>query len=342
MKNINELEKAQFLQQLSMVLDGGISISDGLDVISSQTEDKEYANVLRAVKNDMDMGLNFPDALKKTGLYDEYMIDMLSIGQESGYLDKVVKELARYYNRMYDTKQRIKDALTYPSILIMMMLVVIIILINNILPLFKNVLSSMGISIASSVLVMLEIGKNLAIIAFVVLMCLFILALYILLTLRSKDYSYIKLLQRFFVTRKLAYDLAVVQFAYAFSLLLNSGISQEKALEICSEMCSENKLKEKIDEVSRRLKKGDSMNDCLLDTKIFKEMYNRLLIVGIKSGQFEKVMMNISEYYEKDMDESISKILDIIEPSLVMILSIIVGVILVSIMLPLAGVMVNL
>ena len=84
------------------------------------------------------------------------------------------------------------------------------------------------------------------------------------------------------------------------------------------------------------------MNDCLLDTKIFKEMYNRLLIVGIKSGQFEKVMMNIAEYYEKDMDESISKILDIIEPSLVMILSIIVGIILVSIMLPLMGIMVNL
>ena len=342
MKNISELEKAQFLEQLSMVLDGGISISDGLDVISNQMEDKEYADILKGVKNDMDMGSNFPDALKKTGLYDEYMISMLSIGLESGYLDNVVKELAHYYNRMHDTKQKIRDALTYPSILIMMMLVVIIILINNILPLFKNVLSSMGISIASSILVMLDIGKNLAIIAFVVLLCLFVLALYVLLTLKGKEYSYIKLLQRFFVTRKIAYDLAVVQFAYGLSLLLNSGISQEKALEMSSKMCNDDKLKEKIDEVSRRLKDGDNMSDCILDAKIFKEMYNRLLVVGIKSGQFEKTMMNVAEYYEKDIDNSIGKMLDVIEPSLVVILSIIVGIILVSIMLPLTGVMVNL
>ncbi len=342
MKSISELEKAQFLEQLSMVLDGGISISDGLDVISSQMEDKEYGDILRGVKNDMDMGTSFPEALKKTGLYDEYMINMLSIGQESGYLDKVVKELAHYYNRMHDTKQKIRDALTYPSILIMMMLVVVIILINNILPLFKNVLSSMGISIASGVLVMLDVGKNLAIIAFVALACLFVLALYVLITLRGKDYSYIKLLQKFFVTRKLAYDLAVVQFAYALSLLLNSGISQEKAFDMCGLMCSDNKLKEKIDTVSSRLKNGDSMSDCILDTKIFKEMYNRLLVIGIKSGQLEKTMMNVAEYYEKDIDDNINKMLDVIEPSLVVILSIIVGIILVSIMLPLTGVMVNL
>lgn len=342
MKSISELEKAQFLDQLSMVLDGGISIEDGIDVISSQINDKEYGNVLKNVKKDMDLGSSFPDALSKTGLYDDYMIDMIRIGQESGYLDKVTSELAHYYYRMHDTKQKIKDALTYPSILIMMMLVVIMILINNILPLFNSVLSSMGIQIASSMLVLLEIGKNLAIIAFVALALLFIFAMYTLIALRGKDYSYIKLLQKLFITKKFAYDLAVVQFAYALSLLLNSGISQEKALEMCEDICNHDVLKSKIAEVSDRLKNGDSMTNCILETKIFKEMYNRLLVIGLKSGRFEKTMYDVAKYYENDLDNSIAKMLDVIEPSLVVILSIIVGVILVSIMLPLAGVMVNL
>ena len=342
MKKINELEKAQFLDQLEMIVDGGIDLSEGIEAIAQQIDDKEYSEALLNASKEISEGASLSMALSNSGYYDTYLINMLSVGERSGYLDSVIKELAKYYYRMHETKTKIKDALTYPSILVMMMLVVIVVLISKVLPLFRNILTSMGIDISSSVLILLEIGKNLAIIALVVLVIIFVLAMYILFTLRGKENSYIKLLERLFITKKLAYDLSIVQFAYALSLLINSGIPQENALEMCIDLCENSELKSKIKSLSDRVNNGESISDCLIDSKIFKEVYNRLLVVGIKSGHFVDTINEVALSYEKDIDQMINKLLDVIEPSLVILLSLIVGIILLSVMLPLLSVMVSL
>lgn len=342
MKNISELEKAQFLKQIGMILDSGLSLADGLEAIASQVEDKEYKNVLNKAKDNLKNGDTFSSALEKTNAFDSYMVSMLRIGEDSGYLDKVVKQLSSYYYRMHDTRNRIKDALSYPTILVVMMLVVVIVLINNVLPLFKMVLANMGMEVSSLALLMLEIGKNLALIALAIIIILFIVFVWTLISLRGKEYSYITLLQKFFMTKKFANELAVVQFAYGLSLLLSSGISQVDALKKSSELCNDKELKKRIDVLIDDINSNKSMSDCIIDSHIFKDIYNRMLVIGLKSGHFEETMNEVALAYESDIDENINKMLDVIEPSLVIILSIIVGIILFSVMLPLGSVLVNL
>lgn len=342
MKNISELEKAQFLKQIGMILDSGLSLADGLEAIASQVEDKEYKNVLNKAKDNLKNGDTFSSALEKTNAFDSYMVSMLRIGEDSGYLDKVVKQLSSYYYRMHDTRNRIKDALSYPTILVVMMLVVVIVLINNVLPLFKMVLANMGMEVSSLALLMLEIGKNLALIALAIIIILFIVFVWTLISLRGKEYSYITLLQKFFMTKKFANELAVVQFAYGLSLLLSSGISQVDALKKSSELCNDKELKKRIDVLIDDINSNKSMSDCIIDSHIFKNIYNRMLVIGLKSGHFEETMNEVALAYESDIDENINKMLDVIEPSLVIILSIIVGIILFSVMLPLGSVLVNL
>lgn len=342
MKNISELEKAQFLKQIGMILDSGLSLADGLEAIASQVEDKEYKNVLNKAKDNLKNGDTFSSALEKTNAFDSYMVSMLRIGEDSGYLDKVVKQLSSYYYRMHDTRNRIKDALSYPTILVVMMLVVVIVLINNVLPLFKMVLANMGMEVSSLALLMLEIGKNLALIALAIIIILFIVFVWTLISLRGKEYSYITLLQKFFMTKKFANELAVVQFAYGLSLLLSSGISQVDALKKSSELCNDKELKKRIDALIDDINSNKSMSDCIIDSHIFKDIYNRMLVIGLKSGHFEETMNEVALAYESDIDENINKMLDVIEPSLVIILSIIVGIILFSVMLPLGSVLVNL
>ena len=342
MKNISELEKAQFLKQIGMILDSGLSLSEGLEAIISQVNDKEYKNVLTKARDSLKEGDTFSCALEKTNAFDSYMVNMLKIGEDSGYLDKVVKQLSSYYYRMHDTRNRIKDALSYPTILVVMMLVVVIILINNVLPLFKMVLANMGMEVSSLASLMLDIGKNLAIIALVIIFILFVIFIYTLISLRGKDYSYITLLQKFFMTKKFANELAVVQFAYGLSLLLSSGISQVDALKKSDELCNDKELKKRIDVLIDDINSDKSMSDCIIDSHIFKDVYNRMLVIGLKSGHFEETMNEVALAYESDIDENINKMLDVIEPSLVIILSIIVGIILFSVMLPLGSVLVNL
>lgn len=342
MKNISELEKAQFLKQIGMILDSGLSLSEGLEAIISQVNDKEYKAVLTKTRDSLKEGDTFSCALEKTNAFDSYMVNMLKIGEDSGYLDKVVKQLSSYYYHMHDTRNRIKDALSYPTILVVMMLVVVIILINNVLPLFKMVLANMGMEVSSLASLMLDIGKNLAIIALAIIFILFVIFIYTLISLKGKDYSYITLLQKFFMTKKFANELAVVQFAYGLSLLLSSGISQVDALKKSGELCNDKELKKRIDVLIDDINSDKSMSDCIIDSHIFKDVYNRMLVIGLKSGHFEETMNEVALAYESDIDENINKMLDVIEPSLVIILSIIVGIILFSVMLPLGSVLVNL
>ena len=342
MKKINEFEKAQFCEQMSLVLDGGISVADGLEAMLGQIEDAEYKKALTHVKEDMESGKTFSEALKETNLYDSYFIHMVEVGENSGYLDKVFKEMSLYYRRMDDTFHKVKDALTYPSILVTMMLVVIIVLLWKILPIFRSVLNNMGIQLSSVSSTLFDIGRNFAIISLVVLVVLFAIVMFIFMNLKVSGKSFTTVLEKFPFTNKLSYNLAVVQFAYALSLLMDSGYAQEKALEMCIEMCENKQLKDKITTILTRLNTGDTLKDCLLESHIFKETYNRLLVIGLQSGHFETTLARIAQAYEEEIDYSINKILDTIEPSLVALLSLIVGVILLSVMLPLTGIMASL
>ncbi len=342
MRKISELEKAQFCEQMGMVLDGGISASDGLDAILSQVDDGEYKKVLEDIHEETMNGVALSKAMEDTGLYDSYMINMIKVGEDSGYLDRVFHELGLYYHRMEDTKEKVKNALTYPSILITMMLVVIVVMLVKVLPMFQNVLSNMGIGLGGTSLTLFEIGRNFAIISLVVLLVIFLICVYIFVTIKVSGKSFTVVLQKFPFTKNLAYKLSVVQFSYALSLLLNSGYHQEDALMMCSDMCEDPGLKEKIDRIVERLNQGDSINDCLLESHIFKEVYNRLLVIGLKSGHFEETMNQVAKAYEKEIDYNINALLDRIEPALVILLTLIVGVILLSIMLPLTGIMASL
>ena len=107
-------------------------------------------------------------------------------------------------------------------------------------------------------------------------------------------------------------------------------------------MCEDDALKKQIENIVVRLKNNDSLQECILQSHIFKEIYNRLLVIGLKSGHFEETMNQVAKAYEEDIDYRINQMLDMIEPSLIALLSLIVGMILLSVMLPLIGIMANL
>ena len=200
----------------------------------------------------------------------------------------------------------------------------------------------MGLQMSGTSLFLFETGKCFALISLLILVIAFAMCLYIYISIRVSHTSFAQVLQKFIFTKSLAYDLSVVQFAYGLSLLLNSGYRQEEALDMCSSMCEDIRVKEKIDAVSSGLKQGLSMKECLVEEQIFKETYNRILIIGLKSGHFESAMQQIAVAYEKDIDYSIQKLLNIIEPTLVILLSCIAGMILLAVMLPLSGIMAGL
>lgn len=338
MKKISELEKAQCAEQIAMMLDGGISLADGFDMLASQVDDAEYKDALLKISNDLNENISLSKSLEDSGLFDPYMVHMVEVGETSGYLDKVMSQLAIYYHRNNETRQKIKDAVTYPFILILMMLVVIIALITKILPLFNRVLQNLGVSLSSTSLLLMNVGKWCAYVVLVLLILVVLCLIYCFITTRQKTYSMIHLLEQFVVTKKISYSLALAQFAYCLSLLIGSGFNQSDAFKMCVEMCENKELKPKIEKIANEVD-TTSLQELLLKYPVFANSYNRLLVIGIKSGHFDEAIKQVASSYEKEVDYSIENFLNMIEPILVTVMSIIVGVILLAVMLPLTSIM---
>lgn len=338
MKNLNELEKAQFCEQIAMMLEGGIPLVDGFDFLASEESDDDYKNILNEIKTSLSENNTLSSSLNKTNLFDLYMIGMIEVGETSGYLDKVMEQLAIYYHRNNDTREKIKSAVTYPFILICMMLVVIVVLIVKVLPLFESVLNNIGISLSNFSLALMKIGQVLAIVSVILIIIVVLLIVYSFIAIKQKRYSMISLLDKFKFTSSISYNLALAQFSYCLSLLVNSGYNQEEALKMCIDLCENNKLKPKIESLlddSRNM----SLEKAITKNPIFEKNYNRLLVVGAKSGHFEEAITSVANSYEKEVDYSINNFLNTIEPILVSVMSLIVGVILLAVMLPLTSIM---
>lgn len=335
---LDNKELMLFTSQISMILKSGISLSDGILALSQEIEDEEYKNVLINVSKNLDNAMPIYDAFKEAGMDDEYMISLISIGEKSGYLDKVMEQLSIYYERLDNVNEKFKDAITYPSILILMMIAVISILVIKVLPIFESVLNSLGTGLNGLALVFMNLGQILARYGFILLALIVLLLIYFAYKL-TKNSSLIKTLDQFKVTKHIGYNLACAQFAFALSLLMNSGYDSEQALKEMPELIEDSVLKEKIVQMIEKMNQGKSFEQVILESKVFKSIDNRLLTIGFKAGQAESTMAMIAKNYETEVDNEISRFLDIVEPSLVAILSIIIGIILLSVMLPLMSVM---
>lgn len=341
MKKTYKNETALFCEQLAMILKSGMPLSDGIKAIASEVDSADYKNILETISADLDLSKPFSEALINAGIYDNYMINLVLVGEKSGYLDQVMEQLTIYYHRLDETKAKLKDAIIYPSVLIIMMVAVIAVLVIKVLSIFETVLNNLGSTLSSSASTLMIIGKLLAQYGLIILIVVIVVIsiLFLKATLNKTNKSLSALLNSFIMTRKLGNDIEVSQFAYALSLLMNSGYDTSETLKIVPNIINSSILKNKISLISKQLSKGISFDQALVESKIFKSIYNRLLTIGFKTGNGEKVMSEIAGKYEDEIDNSITRFLNIIEPLIIIVLAIIIGIILLSVMLPLMSIM---
>ncbi|MCI5773392.1 MAG: type II secretion system F family protein [Erysipelotrichaceae bacterium] len=329
MKKRMQEELALFCEQMAMILESGMALNDSIRTIAHEVDDKEYAMILNKIADDIDENKSFSEALKDAKIFDDYMIKMVDVGERSGYLDSVMRQLTVYYQRLNDTNEKLKDALTYPGILVIMMLGVITLLVVKVLPMFETVLNNMGVDLGGFAYNLMNFGNVLARYGLVLVFIVVVLVIYMIFVKKDKA----------FISKRLSYDLSVAQFAFAMSLFLNSGYNIDDALDMIPGLVTNAKLKNKVEGFTKDVHSGMSIGDALTNCHIFKSVYNRILVIGFKAGKGDEAMGSVAKAYENEVDNSINKMLDIVEPTLVGVLSIIVGIILLSVMLPLMSIM---
>ncbi len=340
-KIYSDRELSAFCMQVSLLLKAAVPVYEGLSVMAEDAASEEEEKMLSRLSEDVELGDPFHVAMDQAGCFPPYVIRMAKLGQQTGTLDQMMESLSVYYEKEYLMMKNIRNAITYPVMMGMMLLVVLFVLFTRVMPIFQQVYAHLGVqmspvSVAASKLGGIFSGVALAVFA----------VLAILLTAAAvasgvgRSFSWMeKLKQRFKRSNRTALAVAGRRFAAVLALTLKSGMELEKGMEQAWELVDNRCVEEKIKACSQKLEMGSGYGQAMKETGLFSGFHIQMIKVGIYSGHLDEVMETISQDYERQADESIEMMIARLEPTMVAILAVAVGMILLSVMLPLAGVL---
>lgn len=340
-KPLNSEELTYFSSQLSLILKSSVNLSDGLSMLLEDNENEKAKSLIFKILETVNSEKPLYMALESTGVFSTYYISMVRIGELTGKLDEILDGLAIYYERESGLKNSIKGAVIHPLILIFMMSIVIGILVLKVIPIFKQVFLQLGADMPASSVSAIEFSTSTG----VVMLCaigviiLLLLMFYLLSFFPKVKLALIGFLSNFILFRGLIEKISISNFSSAMSFMIISGIESSKALELSMSVISNKKLEGKILSCHKKVLEHIPFANAIAEVGIFPSLYAQMIKISYKTGSIDVVWKEISKQYDDDVTVSLNNLVSFIEPLLVGLLSIVIGVILISVMLPLMGVM---
>jgi type IV pilus assembly protein PilC len=330
---LSEAEISYFCQQIHMIIKAGLPTYYGISILREETVEEDMQELLSAIYEPIERGATLYDALSPTGRFPNYMLQMIKIGEETGRLEEVLSSLSVYYEREAEIREGIKQAVTYPIIMSVMMLAVIIVIITKVVPIFSEVYAELGSSLVGFAKVLMDISTflNQYLLALIIGVALIGLALFV----ASKTSAG----KRFLDNRAVSRSLASSRLANCMYLALASGLDTDQGLSLAESLVANYHAEECIRKCKELISTGESFARALLLSGCFSEMYSSMIVIGYKTSAMDDVMLRVSKAYEKETDEKLHQFVSLLEPTLIIVLSFFIGLILISFLLPLLGIM---
>lgn len=338
-KVFNSDEIAMFCDQIAMLLNGGISLYEGTFMLYSEMEDIKTKDVLRRIDEQVQKNVPLYKALKSTGAFPEYMIHMVYVGEKTGRLETVMKSLAEYYERDSRVKAGIRSAIAYPMILFAVMACIMVVLVWKILPMFERMFDELSSDVASATENVLTVGLAAGRVIAVVICALFLLVVIVILISRTKSGAKLmtKAANAFGPIRNIMVLMATGKFVSSMSLMMASGMDVREGLERESESCDNEIVRERIRKCVELYDEGAPLDEAIRRSGLIVGMEARLISVAAKTGETDVVFTKLSEQYNDKTSIALGKLTTVIETTLVVVLSVMVGAVLLAVMMPLVS-----
>ncbi len=325
--------------ELSMFLHAGAENGSAFELLSKATDTPGLKNKLKIMSIMSDDGKSLSEVFDESGLFPFEVVKMLKIGEDNGKSEETLIALSKYYDRLdtFDSSARL--AVLYPSLLFSVMLSVIVLLLSYVLPIFSDVYVSFGKNLTGVGAVLFDLGNVLRnIMPFLAIVMVVFVSFLVVFSCSQRFRSCIFGFHGA-SKRGIAKKSTSARFAFAFSLGISGGLTPVQAIEQSSELLSSEMLKNKCKLCAEKISGGASLGDELFLSGLLPASESRLLELGFKSGSGESVSNEIAKRLERDADIDLERKVGRIEPIIVIVSSLLVGIILVSVMLPLTNIM---
>lgn len=334
-------ELSAFCLQISILLKAAVPLDEGLYLMAEDAPTEEEKKLLHTMGEDVELGDPFFESLERTGAFPPYVVRMAKLGQQSGTLDQMMESLADYYEKEYYMMKNIRNAITYPVMMVGMLLIVLFVLFTRVMPVFEQVYAQLGVQMSPLSQAASRLGGMLSGAALVVFVLLAVAVTVAAIAAGAGKELTIahKLMERLKRNSKTALAAAGRRFTAVLALTIRSGMELDKGMELARELVDNGTVAEKIDVCSEKLQLGEGYYEAMKESGLFSSFHIQLIKVGVRSGKMDEVLQEISDDYEQQADASIDAMVARLEPTLVAVLAVAVGLILLSVMLPLAGIL---
>ncbi len=336
-----------FTRQLATMIDAGLPLVQCLDILASQTPNKIFAKILSSVKMAVESGATFSDALRKhPKVFDELYVNLVGAGEIGGILDTILNRLAVYIEKAVKLKAQIKSAMFYPVGILVVAIGVIAVMLVKVIPTFEAMYKDMGpqAKLPAPTKVVMSISNSFITNWYIyvgVLVGLFVGAGMMRRTDRGRE-IFDRMLLRLPVMGSVLRKIVVARFTRTLGTLLSSGVPILDALDICARTAGNRVVQSAIMKARDKISEGHDMAGPLAEQKVFPSMVVQMIGVGEQTGAMDQMLQKIADFYEEEVDSSVTAMTSLIEPIMMAFLGVVVGGLIVAMYLPIFGLASNL
>ncbi len=340
--SMSAAELSAFCDQVALILDSGMPLYDGLETLAENNrEEGGSGEMYTRLSESVTTTGSLYEAVKQDDRWPSYMAEMVGIGENSGHLQDVMRSLSRYYKREEEIRSAVVSAVTYPIVLGMMLLVIVGVMLWKVLPIFRQVLAGMGVGYSDRGSALMNLGSAVGWVVLILMAVLVLGAVTCVILLRTgareKTLAFIR--RVFPPLNRLEKKLSAARIASVLSMLLSSGFPVEEALRMTPSVLSDESAVKEVNSIRDSVEGGNSFSDAIAKTHLFESLHNRMIRLGIAAGKEDQVMEEVADIYEEQAENNITRLIGIIEPTLVAVLAIVIGAVLLAVMLPMTGIL---
>jgi type IV pilus assembly protein PilC len=336
-KKVTQKELAVFTRQFATMIDAGLPLVQCLDILGAQQENPSFKKVLVKVKEDVESGSTFADALgKHPKVFDPLFINLVAAGEVGGILDTILSRLADHIEKAMKLAKKIKGAMVYPSTILAVAVIVTVVLLVYVIPIFAKMFTDFGGALPAPtafVLKLSDITRKYFLVV-IVLIFAFGAAFKWYISRETGRRNWDRLLLRLPVIGSLLQRIAVARFSRTLGTMVSSGVPILESMDIVSKTAGNKIIEEAIVKARGSISEGKTIAEPLAESNVFPGMVTQMVAVGEATGALDAMLNKIADFYDEEVDSAVEALTSLLEPMLMIFLGVVIGGLVIAMYLP--------
>ncbi|MDA1338233.1 MAG: type II secretion system F family protein [bacterium] len=337
LRGVSSNDVVNFTRQLATMISAGLSLSDSLNILKEQITNAQFKTIIQSVQADVSGGNSFSNSLAMyPDIFDTTYISLLTAGEASGNLDDILLRLADKLEKSRSFKSKLKGAMIYPVIVVIAMAGVMTVMVVFVIPKLTDMYASLNIELPLPTQILIGIS-NIVInywIFLIIAMVAFVVGFSYFKRSLTGIYTLDKIALKFPIFSNITKLGIYTEFTRTLSLLMRSGVSIVDALQIVANSLGNVYFQEEVYEASRKVEKGIPLSEPIIASKYFPAIIGQMIAVGERTGKMDDVLMKTSAYFESEADQAVKNLSTALEPIIMVLLGLMVGVLILSVITP--------